>query len=184
MKNMLFHSSLDEEEMLTLPRPFFHCKRKAAAPIRSAATISTFLNYNVGVETALGRLVPGLLDAPCACVGWPAIAGEMKVGPLAGTAVLVEARLLEQPGGARTFGFMLGRLAISYTRAGARGPSRLGPWSYRSVFAFCASLSAGTNEPERKPRCGIGLLGRPASESGLLCRGDGDQGRATAVGGR
>ena len=28
-------------------------------------------------------------------------------------------------------------------------PSRLGPWSYRSVFAFGASLSAGTKESDR-----------------------------------
>ena len=49
--------------------------------------------------------------------------GEVKVGPLAGTRMAcpepqssVEARFLEQLGGARTFGFMLGRLAISYTR--------------------------------------------------------------------
>jgi heat shock protein HslJ len=55
--------------------------------------------------------------------------GEVKVGPLAGTRMAcpepqssVEARFLEQLGGARTFGFMLGRLAISYTRGdGSRG---------------------------------------------------------------
>jgi hypothetical protein len=29
-------------------------------------------------------------------------------------------------------------------------PSRLGPWSYRSTFAFDATLSAGTKEPARK----------------------------------
>ena len=49
--------------------------------------------------------------------------GEVKVGPLAGTRMAcpepqssVEARFLEQLGGARQFGFMLGRLAISHTR--------------------------------------------------------------------
>jgi heat shock protein HslJ len=57
------------------------------------------------------------------------MAGEVKVGPLAGTRMAcpepqfsVEARFLEQLGGARTFGFILGRLAISYTRDdGSRG---------------------------------------------------------------
>jgi heat shock protein HslJ len=49
--------------------------------------------------------------------------GAVKVGPLAGTRMAcaepqssVESRFLEQLGGARTFGFMVGRLAISYTR--------------------------------------------------------------------
>ncbi len=49
--------------------------------------------------------------------------GEVKVGPIAGTRMAcpepsssVEARFLEQLGGARTFGFMSGRLAISYAR--------------------------------------------------------------------
>jgi heat shock protein HslJ len=51
------------------------------------------------------------------------------VGPLAVTRMAcpepqsaVEARFLEQLGGARTFGFRLGRLAISYEReGGSRG---------------------------------------------------------------
>ena len=50
--------------------------------------------------------------------------GEVKVGPLAGTRMAgpepqssVEARFLEQLGGARQFGFMLGRLAISHKRS-------------------------------------------------------------------
>ena len=55
--------------------------------------------------------------------------GELTVGLLAGTRMAcpepqasVEARFLEQLSGSRTFGFMLGRLAISYTRAnGSRG---------------------------------------------------------------
>ena len=49
--------------------------------------------------------------------------GEVKVGPLAGTRMAcpepsssVEARFLEQLADARTFGFLPGRLAISYTR--------------------------------------------------------------------
>jgi heat shock protein HslJ len=55
--------------------------------------------------------------------------GAVTVGPLAGTRMAcpepqssVEGRFLEQLGGAWTFGFMLGRLAISYTRGdGSRG---------------------------------------------------------------
>jgi heat shock protein HslJ len=55
--------------------------------------------------------------------------GALAVGPLAGTRMAcpepqssVEARFLEQLGGARTFGFWLGRLAISYARRdGSRG---------------------------------------------------------------
>jgi heat shock protein HslJ len=55
--------------------------------------------------------------------------GVVKVGPLAGTRMAcpepqssVEARFLEQLGGARTFGFRLGRLAIGYARAdGSQG---------------------------------------------------------------
>jgi heat shock protein HslJ len=55
--------------------------------------------------------------------------GALSVGPLAGTRMAcpeqessVESRFLEQLGSARTFGFMLGRLAISYTRGdGSRG---------------------------------------------------------------
>jgi heat shock protein HslJ len=55
--------------------------------------------------------------------------GEVSVGLLAGTRMAcpdaqasVESRFIEQLSGARTFGFMLGRLAISYTRAnGSRG---------------------------------------------------------------
>lgn len=58
-----------------------------------------------------------------------AVPGEVKVGPLAGTRMAcpepqssVEARFLEQLGGARTFGFRLGRLAIAYTRGnGSQG---------------------------------------------------------------
>lgn len=57
------------------------------------------------------------------------VPGQVMVGPLAGTRMAcpepqssVEARFLEQLGGARTFGFMLGRLAISYARGdGSRG---------------------------------------------------------------
>ena len=141
-----------------------------------------------------------------------AMPGEVKVGPLAGTRMAcpepqssVEARFLEQLGSARTFGFMVGRLAISYTRGdgsrgtmlfdastpakgrrspyrgrscsrgvahsevgrassrslprlgcdrrhpqGVPGPSRLGPWSYRSAFAFGASLGASMNNPARR----------------------------------
>ena len=58
-----------------------------------------------------------------AAVEGGAMPGEVKVGPLAGTRMAcpdppssVEARFLEQLGGARTFGFMVGRLAIGYTR--------------------------------------------------------------------
>ena len=58
-----------------------------------------------------------------AAVEGGAIPGEVKVGLPAGTrmacpepASSVEARFLEQLGAARTFGFMLGQLAISYTR--------------------------------------------------------------------
>ena len=58
-----------------------------------------------------------------------AMPGEVKVGPLGGTRMAcpepqssVETRFLEQLGGTRTFGFFLGRLAISYTtRDGSRG---------------------------------------------------------------
>jgi len=57
------------------------------------------------------------------------IPGELSVGPLAGTRMAcpdaqasVENRFIEQLTGAQTFGFMLGRLAISYKRAnGYRG---------------------------------------------------------------
>jgi heat shock protein HslJ len=52
-----------------------------------------------------------------------AMPGEVTVGPLAGTRMAcpepqssVEARFLEQLGSARTFGFMVGRLAIAYIR--------------------------------------------------------------------
>jgi heat shock protein HslJ len=52
------------------------------------------------------------------------IPGELSVGLLAGTRMAcpemqasVESRFIEQLTGAQTFGFMLGRLAISYTRA-------------------------------------------------------------------
>jgi heat shock protein HslJ len=52
-----------------------------------------------------------------------ATAGQVTVGALAGTRMAcpepqssVEARFLEQLGAARTFGFMVGRLAIAYTR--------------------------------------------------------------------
>jgi heat shock protein HslJ len=55
--------------------------------------------------------------------------GELSVGLLAGTRMAcpdaqasVESRFIEQLSGARTFGFMLGRLAISYSRTnGTRG---------------------------------------------------------------
>jgi heat shock protein HslJ len=55
--------------------------------------------------------------------------GELSVGLLAGTRMAcpdaqasVESRFIEQLSGARTFGFMLGRLAISYSRTnGSRG---------------------------------------------------------------
>jgi heat shock protein HslJ len=55
--------------------------------------------------------------------------GELSVGLFAGTRMAcpepqssVEARFVEQLSGARTFGFMLGRLTISYARAnGSRG---------------------------------------------------------------
>jgi heat shock protein HslJ len=55
--------------------------------------------------------------------------GELSVGLLAGTRMAcpdaqasVESRFIEQLSGAQTFGFMLGRLAISYTGAnGSRG---------------------------------------------------------------
>jgi len=52
-----------------------------------------------------------------------AMPGDLKIGPLAGTRMAcpdpqsaVETRFLEQLGGAQRFGFMLGRLAISYAR--------------------------------------------------------------------
>jgi heat shock protein HslJ len=56
-------------------------------------------------------------------------AGELSVGLLAGTrmacpdaAASVETRFMEQLTGAKTYGFMLGRLAISYSKAdGSRG---------------------------------------------------------------
>jgi heat shock protein HslJ len=55
--------------------------------------------------------------------------GELEVGLIAGTRMAcpgpqseIESRFLEQLSGARTFGFMLGRLTISYARAsGSRG---------------------------------------------------------------
>jgi len=55
--------------------------------------------------------------------------GELSVGLLAGTRMAcsdaqasVESRFIEQLSGAQTFGFLLGRLTISYTRAnGSRG---------------------------------------------------------------
>ena len=70
-----------------------------------------------------------------AAVEGGAMAGEVKVGPLAGTRMAcpepqssVEARFLDQLGGARTFGFRLGRLAISYTRGdGSRGTMLFDP---------------------------------------------------------
>jgi heat shock protein HslJ len=82
------------------------------------------LSYDAGRFTGTGGC-----NRYFAAVEGGAMAGEVKVGPLAGTRMAcpepqssVEARFLEQLGGARTFGFMLGRLAISYTRAdGSRG---------------------------------------------------------------
>lgn len=60
------------------------------------------------------------------------MAGEIKVGPPAATRMAcpepqssAETRFLEQLGGARTIGFMLGRLAISYTRANGSGGTML-----------------------------------------------------------
>jgi heat shock protein HslJ len=61
--------------------------------------------------------------------------GELSVGLVAGTRMAcpepqsaVEARFLEQLSGARTFGFMLGRLMISYARTnGSRGTMLFDP---------------------------------------------------------
>lgn len=82
------------------------------------------LSYDAGRFTGTGGC-----NRYFAVVEGGAMAGEVKVGPLAATRMAcpepqssVEARFLEQLGGARTVGFMLGRLAISYTRGdGSRG---------------------------------------------------------------
>lgn len=82
------------------------------------------LSYDAGRFTGTGGC-----NRYFAVVEGGAMAGEVKVGPLAATRMAcpepqssVEARFLEQLGGARTVGFMLGRLAISYTRGdGFRG---------------------------------------------------------------
>jgi heat shock protein HslJ len=58
--------------------------------------------------------------------------GELSVGLFAGTRMAcpdpqssVETRFIEQLSGARTFGFMLGHLTISYTRANGSGGTML-----------------------------------------------------------
>jgi len=92
------------------------------APAESAPVVT--LSYDAGRFTGTGGC-----NRYFAVVEGGAVAGEVKVGPLAGTRMAcpepqssVEARFLEQLGGARTFGFLLGRLAISYTRGdGSRG---------------------------------------------------------------
>ena len=63
------------------------------------------------------------------------VPGELKVGLFAGTRMAcpapqseVESRFLEQLGGAKTFGFMLGRLTISYARpSGSHGTMLFDP---------------------------------------------------------
>ena len=92
------------------------------APAESGAVVT--LSYDAGRFTGTGGC-----NRYFAVVEGGAVPGEVKVGPLAGTRMAcpepqssVEARFLEQLGRARTFGFMLGRLAISYTRGdGSRG---------------------------------------------------------------
>ena len=92
------------------------------APAESEPVVT--LSYDAGRFTGTGGC-----NRYFAVVVGGAMAGEVKVGPVAGTRMAcpepqssVEARFLEQLGGARTFGFMLGRLAISYTRVdGSRG---------------------------------------------------------------
>jgi heat shock protein HslJ len=86
------------------------------APAESEPVVT--LAYDTGRFTGTGGC-----NRYVAVVEGGAMAGEVKVGPLAGTRMAcpepqssVEARFLEQLGGARTFGFMLGRLAISHTR--------------------------------------------------------------------
>ena len=82
------------------------------------------LSYDAGRFTGTGGC-----NRYFAVVEGAAMAGEVKVGPVAATRMAcpepqssVEARFLEQLGGARSVGFMLGRLAISYTRGdGSRG---------------------------------------------------------------
>lgn len=82
------------------------------------------LSYDAGRFTGTGGC-----NRYFAVVEGGTVPGAVKVGPLAATRMAcpepkssVEARFLEQLGGARTFGFMLGRLAISYTRRdGSRG---------------------------------------------------------------
>ena len=82
------------------------------------------LSYDAGRFTGTGGC-----NRYFAVVEGGAMPGELKVGPLASTRMAcpdpqssVEARFLEQLRGARTFGFMLGRLAISHTRGdGSRG---------------------------------------------------------------
>ena len=92
------------------------------APAESAPVVT--LSYDAGRFTGTGGC-----NRYFAVVEGGAMAGEVKVGPLAGTRMAcpepqfsVEARFLGQLGGARTFGFLLGRLAITYARGdGSRG---------------------------------------------------------------
>ena len=79
------------------------------------------LSYDAGRFTGTGGC-----NRYFAVVEGGALPGAVKMGPLAGTRMAcpepqpsVEARFLEQLSGARTFGFMLGRLAISYMRGDA-----------------------------------------------------------------
>ena len=110
------------------------------SPATLAGTVWVLRAWDVTVPAALEPVVTlsynaGRFTGTSGCnryfagVEGGAMPGEVKVGPLAGTRMAcserqssVEARFLEQLGGARTFGFMVGRLAISYTRGdGSRG---------------------------------------------------------------
>lgn len=93
-----------------------------AAPAESEPVVT--LAYDAGRFTGTGGC-----NRYFAVVEGGAMPGDVKLGPLAGTRMAcpepqssVEARFLEQLGAARTFGFMLGRLAISYVKGdGSRG---------------------------------------------------------------
>ena len=105
-----------------------------------------------------------------AAVEGGAMPGEVKVGPLAGTRMAcpdppssVEARFLEQLGGARTFGFMVGRLAISYTRGdGSSGHDAVRREHSTQRAVMCVLIAAGAGHRAATPAGVSRCLGLPA----------------------
>ena len=69
----------------------------------------------------------------------------------------------------------------SRKRSAAEAGITIEPNPNRVIVRLDADIIADSTRARHRL---LGFLGRPASESGPLCRGDRDQGRATAVGGR